>query len=44
MTQDGNRYVLVITGVEREDAGTYTCRAYNASGGVECSAELSVDG
>lgn len=36
--------MLTIPVVKKDDIGLYTCRATNTLGGVECTAELIVDG
>ncbi|CAH1789058.1 unnamed protein product, partial [Owenia fusiformis] len=44
LTRDGGNISFTINGTNPEDAGTYTCVASNASGKVECSANLQVEG
>ncbi|XP_012590396.1 PREDICTED: obscurin-like, partial [Condylura cristata] len=42
--QEGSTYSLVLSEVDQQDAGVYTCLASNAGGQVLCKAELQVYG
>nr|XP_029726472.1 obscurin isoform X2 [Aedes albopictus] len=44
MADDSDSLALVFQHVKPEDAGLYTCVAATASGNIQCSAELTVQG
>ncbi|XP_058829179.1 obscurin isoform X2 [Topomyia yanbarensis] len=44
MAEDSDSLALVFQHVKPEDAGLYTCVAATASGNIQCSAELTVQG